>query len=156
MGSFVYTVPAGSELGAGTHELSVTFTPADGANYTTASRSVSIVVAPVALTVRADNASKVYGQALPSFTATGTGFVNGDSMSSLGGSLAFATAATRDERAGIVFGDTEWSVVGKLHDHVCRRHADGEQSVDVINVDDDAESVEPTIRSFNCARSYRR
>ena len=99
-GSFVYTVPAASELGAGTHDLSVTFTPADGANYTTASRSVSIVVSPAALTVRADNASKVYGQALPSFTATGTGFVNGDSMSSLGGALAFATGATATSAPG--------------------------------------------------------
>jgi hypothetical protein len=99
-GSFVYTVPAASELGAGTHDLSVTFTPADGANYTTASRSVSIVVSPAALTVNADNASKVYGQALPSFAATGTGFVNGDSMSSLGGALAFATEATATSAPG--------------------------------------------------------
>jgi hypothetical protein len=99
-GSFVYTVPAASELGAGMHELSVTFTPADGANYTTASRSVSIVISPAALTVSADNASKVYGQALPSFTATGTGFVNGDSMSSLGGALAFATEATATSAPG--------------------------------------------------------
>ena len=99
-GSFALHVPAASELGAGTHDLSVTFTPADGANYTTASRSVSIVISPAALTVSADNASKVYGQALPSFTATGTGFVNGDSMSSLGGALAFATAATATSAPG--------------------------------------------------------
>ena len=99
-GSFVYTVPAASELGAGTHDLSVTFTPADAANYTTASRSVSIVVSPAALTVSADNASKVYGQALPSFTASGTGFVNGDSMSSLAGAPAFATAATATSAPG--------------------------------------------------------
>jgi hypothetical protein len=99
-GSFVYTVPAASELGAGPHDLSVTFTPADGANYTTASRSVSIVVSPAALTVSADNAGKVYGQALPPFTATGTGFVNGDSMSSLGGALAFATGATATSAPG--------------------------------------------------------
>jgi hypothetical protein len=99
-GSFVYTVPAAAALGAGTHELSVTFTPADGANYTAASRSVLIVIAPAALTVRADHASKVYGQALPAFTATGTGLVNGDSIASLGGMLAFATSATATSAPG--------------------------------------------------------
>jgi hypothetical protein len=100
MGSFVYDVPAASELGAGTHELSVTFTPADADNYTTVSRSVSIVITRAALTVRADSASKVYGQALPAFTATGTGFVNGDSMASLSGTLAFATPATATSAPG--------------------------------------------------------
>ena len=100
LGSFLYDVPAAAELDAGTHELSVTFTPADGANYTTASRSVSIVITPAALTVRADNASKVYGQVLPSFTATGTGFVNGDSMASLSGTLTFSTAATATSAPG--------------------------------------------------------
>jgi hypothetical protein len=99
-GSFIYTVPAASELGAGRHNLSVTFMPADGANYTTADQSVAIVIAPAGLTVRANNAGKVYGEALPAFTASGTGFVNGDSMASLGGTLAFATSATATSAPG--------------------------------------------------------
>jgi hypothetical protein len=99
-GSFVYSPSAGTVLGAGTQNLSVMFTPADSANYTTAARSVPIVIAPASLTVRADNARKVYGQALPALAATGTGFVNGDSMAGLSGTLAFATSATATSAPG--------------------------------------------------------
>ena len=99
-GSFAYAPAAGTVLGAGTHNLSVTFSPADGANYTSASAAATIVIAPAALTVQAANAGKVYGAALPAFTATGTGFVNGDSMASLGGALAFATSATATSAPG--------------------------------------------------------
>ena len=44
-GTFVYTPPATTVLSAGAAQsLSVTFTPTDGANYTTATKSVSINV----------------------------------------------------------------------------------------------------------------
>jgi hypothetical protein len=68
--------------------------PADGANYTSASAGASIVIATKALTVQTNDATKVFGEALPAFTASGTGFVNGDSMASLSGTLSFATSAT--------------------------------------------------------------
>jgi hypothetical protein len=44
-GTFVYTPAAGDVLTAGTHELSVTFTPTDATNYTTAQAAVSVTVA---------------------------------------------------------------------------------------------------------------
>jgi hypothetical protein len=99
-GSFAYSPAAGTVLGAGTPSLSVTFTPTDAANYTSASAGASIVIATKALTVQANDASKVYGAALPAFTASGTGFVNGDSMASLGGTLSFATSATATSAPG--------------------------------------------------------
>jgi glucose/arabinose dehydrogenase len=43
-GTFVYTPAAGTVLTAGTQTLSVMFTPADTANYTVATRTVTIVV----------------------------------------------------------------------------------------------------------------
>src|SRR4029078_4433259 len=44
-GTFAYTPPATTVLAAGAAQsLSVTFTPTDGANYTTATRSVAINV----------------------------------------------------------------------------------------------------------------
>ncbi|MCK9315977.1 MAG: immunoglobulin domain-containing protein, partial [Verrucomicrobia bacterium] len=43
-GSFVYTPAAGTILDAGTHQLSVKFIPTDTVNYTSASKSVKIVV----------------------------------------------------------------------------------------------------------------
>ena len=43
-GTFVYSPAAGTVLSAGTQTLSVTFTPTDTVNYTTASRTVSLTV----------------------------------------------------------------------------------------------------------------
>lgn len=50
-GTFVYTPPAGTVLSAGTQTLSVTFTPADTTNYTTAAASVQLVVTQAAPTL---------------------------------------------------------------------------------------------------------
>jgi hypothetical protein len=43
-GTFVYTPAAGNVIATGTHTLSVTFTPADASNYTSAQATVSLVV----------------------------------------------------------------------------------------------------------------
>jgi hypothetical protein len=50
-GKFDYTPPAGEVLTAGKHELSVTFTPADTANYAPARTTVSATVAKASPTV---------------------------------------------------------------------------------------------------------
>ena len=99
-GTFAYSPAAGTALGAGTHALAVTFTPTDAANYNAQAANQSIAVAKVGLTVRTVNTSKVYGQALPAFTVSGTGFVNGDTVASLGGTLSFATSATATSAPG--------------------------------------------------------
>jgi hypothetical protein len=99
-GTFSYSPASGAVLNAGSHTLSVTFTPTDSTNYASSSGAVMIAVAPAALTVRADNATKVYGQALPAFTASGTGFVNGDAMASLSGAVSFSTPATAASAPG--------------------------------------------------------
>src|ERR671935_71597 len=52
------------------------------------------------LSVTADNASKVYGQANPAFTVSYSGFVNGDGPNSLGGTLSFTTSATAASHVG--------------------------------------------------------
>jgi hypothetical protein len=99
-GTFSYSPAAASVLGAGSHTLSVTFTPADAANYNGSSASTSLTVARAPLTITANNAGKVYGEVLPAFTASGAGFVDGDSMASLAGTLAFATSATATSAPG--------------------------------------------------------
>ena len=43
----------------------------------------TLTVTPAALTITADNQTKVYGAALPTLTASYTGFVNGDTSASL-------------------------------------------------------------------------
>ncbi len=100
-GSFTYAPPAGTVLGAGPAQtLTVTFTPTDSANYTAATKIVYITVTRVALKVTADNTTKVYGQPNPVFTVSYLGFVNGDTPTSLGGTLAFATLATSGSAVG--------------------------------------------------------
>jgi hypothetical protein len=91
-GTFSYTPSNGTILGAGSQLLTVSFTPTDSANYTTASATVNLTVNSAPLTVTADNQTKVYGAPVPAFTVSYAGFVNGDTPSSLGGSLGCATA----------------------------------------------------------------
>src|SRR6185295_14530102 len=53
----------------------------------------TLSVLPAALLVKADDKSRAYGQANPSFTATMSGFVNGEDSSILGGALVYNTLA---------------------------------------------------------------
>src|SRR6202000_1796457 len=79
-GSFVYTPAAGTEYMIGTHQLSVTFTPTDLANYTTATKTVPLTVTQAFLTISANNFSRLYGTANPTFTGSVTGAQNGDTF----------------------------------------------------------------------------
>jgi hypothetical protein len=56
------------------------------------------ILAP--LTVRANNATQVYGGMAPAFSVTYSGFVNGDTPSSLGGTLVCGTTATSSSSVG--------------------------------------------------------
>src|SRR4029079_14572471 len=65
-GTLVYTPVEGVVLNAGTHELSVTFTPAS-ANYAPSTKTVSLIVNPAATTITwTTPAAIVYGTALSS------------------------------------------------------------------------------------------
>jgi hypothetical protein len=94
-GSFSYSPGPGTRLTAGAGQsLTATFVPADPANYSIATVSTAVTVAPAPLTVRATDAVKPFGAPLPGFTAGFIGLVNGESPASLGGTLAFGTTAT--------------------------------------------------------------
>src|SRR5207245_207034 len=69
-------------------------------NYGISNGSKSVTVTPATLPVTANAASKVYGATLPSFGATITGFVNGDSPSVVSGSAALNTTATSSSGVG--------------------------------------------------------
>lgn len=99
-GSFLYTPAAGTVLAVGTHPLSATFTPDDAANYESVTTANSVAVTPAALTVTAADATKVYGAAVPSLTAAIDGFVNGETIASLAGTLAVGTTATSASPVG--------------------------------------------------------
>jgi hypothetical protein len=86
------TALPGAPVNAGTYTVVVTF--AGSLDYTAASASATFTVAPALLTVTADNAAKVYGQANPAFTDTITGFVNGETTGVISGSASLSTSAT--------------------------------------------------------------
>lgn len=69
-------------------------------NYLGRSVSATIDVQRAPLTITAVNAAKLFGAPLPSFSAAASGFVNGESMTSLSGSLSFSTTATASSPVG--------------------------------------------------------
>jgi len=106
-GTFSYTLAddrtsaAGAVLDAGQNQtLNVTFTPTDAADYMTVTAQVEINVDPATLTVKANDAGKVYGAANPSLSDTITGFVNGDGPAVVNGAANLATTATVTSPAG--------------------------------------------------------
>ena len=62
--------------------------------------SGSLTVTPAALTITADNKTKVYGTPLPPLTASYTGFVNGDTTANLTVLPSLSTTATATSNVG--------------------------------------------------------
>ena len=73
-GTLVYAPAAGTVLNPGTQMLSVTFTPTDAVDYTTATATVPIMVGGLALT-SISPVGAVIGSTNTTITLTGTGFV---------------------------------------------------------------------------------
>jgi hypothetical protein len=94
-GVFVYSPVAGTVLSVGAQPLSATFTPTDTVNYTTVTKTVTLNVQQATLVVTANDASRVYGTANPTFTGTITGAQNGDAFSE-----NFSTPAATLSNAG--------------------------------------------------------
>jgi hypothetical protein len=63
-------------------------------DYTISYVAGSLTVTPAALTITADNQTKVYGAALPTLTASYSGFVNGDTAVSLSTQHTLTTTAS--------------------------------------------------------------
>jgi hypothetical protein len=94
-GTFAYTPAAGAVLPAGTQTLSVTFTPTDSADYTTATQTVSLTVNKAPLSVTANNQSMTYGGTVPTLTGTLSGVMAGDGITA-----AYTTTGTSASAAG--------------------------------------------------------
>ena len=62
--------------------------------------SFSLTATQAVLTVKANDATRVFGQPNPTFTALITGFVNGDTQSVVSGSAALSTTATQASSVG--------------------------------------------------------
>jgi len=98
-GVFTYT-PASGFLPVGSNSLSVVFTPANFADYATATASVKLQVTPVALTVTAASPAISYGSTPPAITPTYSGLVAGDTAASLTTQPACSTTATSTSNVG--------------------------------------------------------
>ena len=103
-GSFAFTAPLTAPK-AGTAPQSVTFTPADTANYKPATDSVSVTVNQAALSVSAGNLSRTYGADNPNFTGILAGVLAGDNITS-----TYSTEAKAASPAG------NYSIVPALSD----------------------------------------
>jgi len=85
-------------LAAGPHVIQSTY---NGAGvYSSSSNTASVTVNKAVLTVTANDAIISTGSPLPAFSATITGFVNGDTAAALSGSPSFSTTATAAPPAG--------------------------------------------------------
>lgn len=77
-GTFVYSPATDAVLNAGARSLSVTFTPTDGANYTTATKSVNLTVNKATPAISWSNPPTItYGTALSASQLTATANVPG-------------------------------------------------------------------------------
>jgi len=70
------------------------------ANYTMTFAPGTLSVTPAALVVKANNAGRAYGQTNPLFSASITGYVNGDDQADLLGTLVFSTLAGTNSPIG--------------------------------------------------------
>src|SRR5207244_813747 len=97
-GMLTLSSPATAATPVGTYAITPSGLTSTNYTITFVNGTLSISAAP--LTVTADNKTRVYGQANPTFTVSYSGFVNGDTTASLGGTLSLSTSATAASPAG--------------------------------------------------------
>src|SRR5207245_1694127 len=88
----VLSTSASASSNVGTYPI--TPSAAASANYNISFVAGTLTVTTAALTITADDKSKVYGAALPALTASYSGFVNGDSVGSLSSPVVLSTSAS--------------------------------------------------------------
>ena len=90
--------PATASSDVGTY--AITANGAADVNYAITNVNGTLTVTPAVLTITANNTNKVYGASLPAFTASYSGFVNGDTFASLDTPVTLVTAATASSDVG--------------------------------------------------------
>ena len=97
LGTLTFTTNPATISGAGTYSIVPSL--ANVSNYNVTYGDGTLTVTPANLTVTAANASMTYGGTEPTFTATASGLVNGDTLASLG-TLTFTTNPATVSGAG--------------------------------------------------------
>src|SRR6185295_19378498 len=98
IGTLIGSTTADTNSPVGSYPISVSGQSAP--NYTINYVDGTLSVLPAALLVQTDNKSRAYGPPNPAFTATLSGFVNGEDSSVLGGVLSFNTVADTNSPVG--------------------------------------------------------
>ena len=91
----------------------ITASGGTAANYAITDVSGTLTVSPAPLTVTANNQTRAYGAADPTFTASYSGFQYGQTLATSG--VSGAPSLSSSDNAG--------SSVGQLHDHGLPGHA---------------------------------
>jgi filamentous hemagglutinin family protein len=89
-----------SGINAGTYTSALTVSGVDSSNYNTTVTNAGLTIDKAHLTVTADNQSRLYGTANPAFTETISGFVNGEDVSVVTGTLVGSSSATTSTGVG--------------------------------------------------------
>jgi len=97
-GSLSFSTTANVNSPAGSY--AVTASGQSAANYSIQYVAGTLTVTPASLTIVANHATRASGAQNPQFTATFTGFVNGESSNVLGGTLTFTTTAQGNSAPG--------------------------------------------------------
>jgi len=85
---------------SGVGNYGITFTGATAANYQFIYKAGTLSITPAALTITANNASRVYGITNPGFTSSYKGFVNSDTQASLTTAPQYTTTANQTSGVG--------------------------------------------------------
>ncbi len=94
------TLGTGATAASPAGNYDITATGATDPNYTITQVGGTLAITPAPLTITAVSTNKVYGADLPAFTATYSGFVNGDTNTSLTTPVMLGTGATAASPAG--------------------------------------------------------
>ena len=99
-GSFTYSPAGVLPVSATAVAVTATFTPTDSVDYAGQSATASITVTPATLTVAANNAARAFAAPDPGFTASITGYVNGDTAAVLTGAASLTASDTAASPVG--------------------------------------------------------
>ena len=103
-GSESYTTAATASSNVGSYAITGSGLTADNGNYTfsfAAGNATAFSITPATLTVTANGASRIYGQANPGLSGTISGFLGSDTLAnSTSGSETYATAASTNSNVG--------------------------------------------------------
>jgi hypothetical protein len=93
---------AGAPVGSGSYTITATLADPNNklANYTVHETDAILTVSKAPLTITANNATKIQGEANPTFTVRYSGFVLNQGPGVLGGTPTFSTPATTSSAAG--------------------------------------------------------